>query len=83
MQFLQKKGSISQLLKELYNCDHIRYRTHVYSRIIDHRDASFFEVPLDHPILLAESINVDGDGKIIEYGMTRFRGDRMELVFEN
>ncbi|ERT05807.1 hypothetical protein M595_4242, partial [Lyngbya aestuarii BL J] len=25
----------------------------------------------------------DQDGRIIEYGITRFRGDRMELVFEN
>ena len=83
IQFLREKSSISQLLKELYNCDHIRHRTHVYARIVEHRDASFLEVPLNHPILLAESINVDGDGNIIEYGMTRFRGDRMELVFEN
>ncbi|NEP83223.1 MAG: phosphonate metabolism transcriptional regulator PhnF, partial [Okeania sp. SIO3B3] len=32
---------------------------------------------------LAESVNVNQDGNIIEYGVTRFRGDRMELVFEN
>ena len=83
IQFLQEKGSISQLLRELYNCDHIRHITHVYARIVEHEDASVLEVPLNHPILLAESINVDGDGKIIEYGIARFRGDRMELVFEN
>jgi len=83
IQFLREKNSISQLLKELYNCDHICHRTHVYARTVEHRDASFLEIPLDRPILLAESINVDEDGKIIEYGMARFRGDRMELVFEN
>ncbi|MGK7918739.1 MAG: phosphonate metabolism transcriptional regulator PhnF [Trichodesmium sp.] len=83
IEFLQEKGSISQFLKELYNCDHIRYQTHVYARIVESSDASILEVPLNHPILLAESINVDQDGKIIEYGMTRFRGDRMELVFES
>ncbi len=83
IKFLQEKGSISQLLRELYNCDHIRHRTHVYARIVEDQDASLLEVPLNHPILFAESINVDRDGKIIEYGMTRFRGDRMELVFEN
>lgn len=83
IKFLQEKGSISKFLKELYNCDHIRQRTHVYSRIVQHPDASILQVPLNHPIILAESINVDQDGKMIEYGMTKFRGDRMELVFEH
>ena len=79
---MQEKGSISLLLKELYNCDHIRLSTHVYARIVKHQDALLLEVPLNHPILLVESINIDQDRNIIEYGITRFRGDRMELVFE-
>ncbi|WP_293164244.1 phosphonate metabolism transcriptional regulator PhnF [Okeania sp. SIO2C9] len=83
IEFLREKGSISQLLREKYNSDHIRRTTHVYARIVRHEDASLLEVPLNHPILLAESINVNQDGNIIEYGVTRFRGDRMELVFEN
>ncbi len=83
IQLLREKGSISQFLRQLYNCDHIRRSTHVYARIVEHQDASVLQVPLNHPILLARSINVDRDGKIIEYGITRFRGDRMELVFEN
>lgn len=83
IEFLRQKGSISKLLREKYNSDHIRRTTNVYARIVRHQDASVLEVPLNHPILLAESINVNQDGNIIEYGVTRFRGDRMELVFEN
>ncbi len=83
IEFLQEKYSISMLLRELYNSDHIRLRTHVYARIVQEQDAALLEVSLNHPILLAESINVDQNGKIIEYGVTIFRGDRMELVFEN
>lgn len=83
IEFLQERGSISQLLREKYDSDHIRRTTHVYARIVRHQDASVLEVPLNHPILLAESVNVDQDGNIIEYGVTRFRGDRMELVFES
>lgn len=32
---------------------------------------------------LVESVNVDQHSRVIEYGATRFRGDRMELEFEN
>lgn len=83
IKFMQDTGSISLLLNSLYNCDHIRRTTYVYARIVKHQDAPLLEVPFNHPILLAESINIDQHGNIIEYGMTRFRGDRMELVFEN
>ena len=44
-------------------------------------DARLLQTSLSSPILLAESINVDGEGNIIEYGVTRFCGDKMELVF--
>ncbi|MDY7005430.1 MAG: phosphonate metabolism transcriptional regulator PhnF [Cyanobacteriota bacterium] len=83
IEFLREKGSITQLLREKYNSDHIRRTTNVYARIVRHEDASLLEVPLNHPILLAESVNVNQDGNIIEYGVTRFRGDRMELVFQS
>lgn len=71
------------LLREVYNCDHLRQSTRVSARPIKPDDARLLQVPLNQPILLVESINVDGEGNIIEYGVTRFRGDRMELVVEN
>jgi hypothetical protein len=40
-------------------------------------------MPANGPVLLSESINIDQNGVVIEYGVTRFRGDRMELVLEN
>jgi GntR family phosphonate transport system transcriptional regulator len=50
---------------------------------VKHQDARLLELPLNHPILLAEAVNVDQQGRVIQYGVTRYRGDRMELVFEN
>ncbi len=47
------------------------------------QDARLLGLPHNQPILLAESVNVDQNKVVIEYGVTRFRGDRMELVFEN
>ena len=65
------------------SCDHIRARTRISARMVKQQDARLLELPLNHPILLAESINVDQHGRVIEYGVTRLRGDRMELEFEN
>ena len=78
--FWQKYGSISKLIKEIYYCDHIRLSTSVSARMIEEADARLLEVSLNHPILLAESINVDEHGTAIEYGVTRFSGEMMELV---
>jgi GntR family phosphonate transport system transcriptional regulator len=79
----QKASSISKMFREFYNCDHIRRVTRISARMVKRQDARYLELPLNHPILLAESINVDQHGRVIEYGVSRYRGDRMELEFEN
>lgn len=78
----QQCRSISKLL-QAYGCDHIRRSTRVSARLVQPRDAQLLALPLNAPILLTESINVDQQGQVIEYGVTRFRGDRMELVIKN
>lgn len=80
---MEGRKSISKLLREVYDCDHLRKSTRVSARSIKPDDARLLQVPLNQPILLVESTNVDLTGKAIEYGVTRFRGDRMELVVEN
>ena len=75
--------SISKLLQDLYGFDHIRRSTLVSARTVRRQDARLLEVPLNAPILLAESINENQNCQVIEYGVTRFRGDRMELYFSD
>jgi GntR family phosphonate transport system transcriptional regulator len=75
--------SISKLLQQEYGCDHIRRSTRISARTVQAKDARLLELPLNAPILLTKSINIDQQGQVIEYGITRFRGDRMELVFED
>lgn len=75
--------SISKMLQQEYGVDHIRRSTRISARTVQPKDARLLELPLNAPILLTESINEDQTGQVIEYGITRFRGDRMELVFEN
>lgn len=76
--------SISQMLLKEYNCDHLRRSTRISARVARPRDARLLKMPANSPILLSESINADqAGGNVIEYGVTRFRGDRMELVMEH
>lgn len=79
--FWQKYDSISKLLKEIYDYDHIRRSTQVSARIVREDDARLLQIPANYTILLAKSINCDRDNKVIEYGITRFNGEMMELVF--
>lgn len=79
----QTMQSVSRMFQDIYGCDHIRRQTRLSARLVKPQDARLLELPLGQPILLAESVNVDQDGKVIEYGVTRFRGDRMELEFAN
>lgn len=80
---LQTTGSISQWLRSRYDVDHIRRSTSVSARLVQSADAKLLALPLNQPILLAESTNADQNGQVIEYGVARLRGDRMEMVFEN
>ena len=83
LEYAPEMRSISKLLMEHYNCDHLRQVTTVSARTVKPQDARLLGLPLNHPILLVESVNVDRHGHPIEYGVTRLRGDSMELVFEN
>ncbi|MEM6520079.1 MAG: phosphonate metabolism transcriptional regulator PhnF [Cyanobacteria bacterium P01_D01_bin.71] len=75
--------SISEMLRIEYDCDHIRRSTRLSARAALTKDARILRMPAAKPILLSESINVDQHGRVIEFGITRFRGDRMELFIEN
>jgi len=74
--------SISKLMKEHYNFDHLRQTTRISAHPVKTQDAQLMELPLSAPILMVQSVNINQYGDVIEYGITRFRGDRMELVFE-
>ncbi|MDJ0704636.1 MAG: UTRA domain-containing protein [Leptolyngbyaceae cyanobacterium MO_188.B28] len=70
------------MLRQCCDFDHIRQSTRISARVVQPRDANYLQVSLQSPILLTESVNVNQFGDVIEYGVSRFRADRMELVFE-
>ncbi|MBE9046384.1 phosphonate metabolism transcriptional regulator PhnF [Pleurocapsales cyanobacterium LEGE 10410] len=80
VQHLKSIKSISQLMQEVYDCEHIRRCTDVSARLVRPQDARILQVALNQAILLVESINENQHGQVIEYGVTRFRGNDMKLV---
>ncbi|MFL0648780.1 UTRA domain-containing protein [Cylindrospermopsis raciborskii UAM/DH-BiRr] len=51
----------------MYGCDHIRRSTAVSARLVQPQDAILLQLSDNQPILLAESVNVDQGGNVIEY----------------
>jgi len=74
--------SISKALAEAGIDDYTRKVTRVVARMPDRYEARHLQHPLNRPLLISESINIDADGRPIEYGVARFAGDRVQLVFE-
>lgn len=75
--------SLSRLLREVYGCDHLRRQTSITARTIDPEDAQFLRLQPSDTILVVKSINVDQNHRVIEYGVTRFRGDQVEITLKN
>ncbi len=83
LEHFKSMASISMIFKTIYNRDHLRLNTRLSAQAIKSYDAQLLELPHNAPILVSESINVDQYGNVIEYGMTRFRGDRVEIHLDN
>lgn len=74
-------SSISELMRDIYGFDHIRRRTLISSRPIKFQDAKLLNVAKNQNILLVQAINENQHGQPIEYTVTRFRSDGVELEF--
>ncbi|GAB4460925.1 MAG: phosphonate metabolism transcriptional regulator PhnF [Armatimonadaceae bacterium] len=74
-------GSISRVFADVYERDHRRRRTVISAQTVTTEDARLLQVSYNSPVLVAEAINVDENGLVVEYGITRFRADRTELIF--
>lgn len=79
---LTEYTSISRLMREAYGYDHIRRRTLISSRPVKPQDAKRLKIAHNQSILLVQSINENQHGQVIEYTVTRFRSDSIELVFD-
>ena len=78
----RRTSSITKALKELGVSDYVRKVTRVTARMPTADEAKILQQPRTRPILVAESVNVTPDGQPVEFGVTRFAGDRVQILFE-
>ena len=79
---LQETKSITVALQRAGVGDYTRRKTNITTRLPTSDEADRLRQPIDMPVLVAESINVDPDGRPVEYAITRFAGDRVSLCVE-
>lgn len=74
-------GSITRALYALGVRDYFRDSNRISTRLPDDWEARQLRQPASMPVLVSQSVNVDQDGRPIEYGLARYAGRRVQLVF--
>jgi len=75
-------GSLHAFFKEELDVSLLRKESLVTANLPLGDDAFHLQIPQNFPVLRVKSINVDADTKHpVEYSITRFRADRVQLSF--
>jgi len=75
-----ENGSLHSLLSATYGCHLRRTESLVTAVLPQGDDAKTLGMPQNRPVLRVKSVNVDDrDGTPVEYAITRFRADRIQL----
>ena len=75
-------ASVTEVLRRLGVDDYTRQETRVTARIATPDESDLLRLPRGRSLLITEAINVDPEGRRLEYGLTRFAADRVQLVFD-
>ena len=75
-------GSITRTLTHFGCGDYTRRTTRLTARMPDATETDLLQMPRSRPLMVSESVNVDGSGRPIEYGLASYAADRVQFVFE-
>jgi GntR family phosphonate transport system transcriptional regulator len=78
----RKLRSVTQTLLHYGVEDYTRRFTRVTARLPDSEVVDFLGIPKNRPVLHVKSLNVDTQGQPVQYGITCFNGDLVQLVME-
>jgi GntR family phosphonate transport system transcriptional regulator len=79
---LQTTPTITEALKAVGVSDYLRQTTRISARLPNAEEAELLRMPRNRPLLVAENINVDRAGTVVEYGVSRYPTPRVQVVFE-
>jgi GntR family phosphonate transport system transcriptional regulator len=79
---LRETATVTEALARCGIADYLRQSSRVTARLPLPREAELLRQPRTRPLLVAENINVDRTGAVVEFGISRFPTPRVQLVFE-
>jgi GntR family phosphonate transport system transcriptional regulator len=78
----RRLGSLTDALAEFGVADYTRRVTRLIARMPTTAEAAHLGQGVDRPVLQAEAINVDLDGKPIQHSIAVFAGDRVQMIVQ-
>ena len=75
--------SFTQSVKRLGVDDYIRQTTRILAKMPTTEDARLLAMPRNRPLIVTEGLNVDGQGARIEYCLTKFVADLVQVLVEH
>lgn len=82
LEALQATSSITEALKRVGVEDYLRQQTRVTARLPTPTEADLLRTARSRPVLIAENINVDRAGNIVEFASGCYPTPRVQIVFE-
>ncbi|WP_343716845.1 phosphonate metabolism transcriptional regulator PhnF [Inquilinus sp.] len=82
VEIFRETGSVTASFARLGVTDYTRRRTRVSARLPDAREQRLLEITRTRPVMATEALNVDAEGAVVEFGLSSFASDRIQLVFE-
>ncbi len=79
---LRSSATISAALAAVGVVDYRRQLTRVIARMPQPQEAELLEMSRSRPLLVTESLNVDVDGTVVEFGVARYPSPRVQIIFE-
>jgi GntR family phosphonate transport system transcriptional regulator len=80
---LRETRSISRALGILGHAEYRRLWTRITARLADSDEIELLALTPARPVLVTESLNVATDGTAIDFGLTSFAADRVQLVVDS
>ena len=82
MDALRASPRITEALRAAGVEDYLRQTTRVTARMPTPTEAELLRMPRTRPVLVAENINVDRAGTVVEFGIGCYPTPRVQIVFE-
>jgi GntR family transcriptional regulator, phosphonate transport system regulatory protein len=79
---LRSAPTITEALAHEGVSDYRRRVTRVTARLPHPHEAALLQTPRNRPLLVTENVNVDQDGAVVEFGVSRYPTPRVQIVIE-